>query len=268
MSSMILIVVMSIAAEPAIDKLPEKAKQAITAYEKAVDREKSNLIDVLDKLQPETQAEIAAVKAYLKSIQGDKTNTVVAATTKKLKTSKLTRRKLGDSLDVLGDKDTTSQFNPALVTLSDGVLACKTPGQTALSLLNIKNAIFEFEYRLESSFAQTNLMVRHCYIGFQEDDRSFGCYMIRMGNGSGTIVGRDGMIKQQITASLPRNPNVEKPTQWNKMEAVLDGPEISVFINGKFMSKSEELLDTGGRIVLDVTKPGIELRNMKITMLE
>lgn len=241
-----------------VDKLPEDAKKAIAAYEKTIEREKFSLIETLDKMRPATQGEDAALRTYVKSLQGgEKGQSPVVL---KKRTSKLTRRKLGDTFDVFSDP----KIKYDAAQLKDGVLIYKDGGQIGLSFLSIKNALVEFDYRLENSFIQTTLMVRHCYSGFDPKDMSYGAYQIQLGNGSGALSGRD---TKKLSTIPPKNNAGEKLNQWNKMEIVMDGPEISVFINGKFVNKAEGLLDTAGKIALETAK-GLELRNMKITMLE
>lgn len=259
LSIMLLIVVASTAAEPSTDKLPEQAKQAIAAYEKVVERERSTLIDVLDKMQPETQAEIAALKAYIKAIQGEK----VTPTAKKPKTSKLTRRKLGETIDVLQDATVIAKLDANLADLTNDVCVCKATGQLGLFGMPVKNAIIEFEYRSSSSTADAKMLVRNTY-NLSPTPEKRGCYNVHFGAYTGNISGLGNKYSPKIP---PKAKVFENQGQWNKIEIVLDGNDLSVYVNGRWANKVDPIEEIGGRIYCE-THPGLELRNMKITMLE
>lgn len=249
----------SAAAEPSTDKLPEQAKQAIAAYEKAVDRERSNLIDVLDKLQPETQAEVAALRAYIKAIQGEK----VTPAAKKPKTSKLTRRKLGETIDVLRDATVIAKLDANLADLTNDVCVCKATGQLGLFGMTVKNAIIEFEYRSNSSTADAKMLVRHTYNSSPTPENR-GCYNVHFGAYTGSI---SGLGNKSGPKMPPKAKLFENQGQWNKIEIVLDGNDLSVYVNGRWANKVDPVEEIGGLIYCE-THPGLELRNMKITMLE
>lgn len=251
--------------EPLSDKMPQEAREAIAAYEKALEREKTNLIETLDKMMPATQGELAAVKNYVKTLRGDK-DEIVASVAKRPKNAKLTKRKMGKSTNVLTDESLKIYGRDKFVKIDGGVMTHVVDGQVNFGV-DVKNAIIEFDYR-PTTFAKAMLLIRHCYGGFTPDSPAFGCYGIQIGNGTGMICGGSGVgLKNQLPKTVPQTKVFEQPDQWNKAEIVLDGREITVFVNGRFVNKVEGIVESGGGIVYDA-RVGIELRNMKITMLE